>query len=158
MRSTARSRYYIKAPAAGKAENWSDDRFWNELALRPGDEFKRFVTRGLQSKSPSWCSLVSEPMQHGSLLLAGDAAHIVPPTGAKGLNLAASDVAYLAQALTICIVDGGGNPLQGYSGRALARVKAVRFLWWLTSLTHHFPGAGPIDRKMQLAELGHIRT
>jgi p-hydroxybenzoate 3-monooxygenase len=160
MRSETRSRYYIQVPVDAPIAEWSDDRLWDELALRLGTEAGSRITRGpsLEKSIAPLRSFVAEPMRHGRLFLAGDAAHIVPPTGAKGLNLAASDVSFLGDALIAHYRDGGDAPLTGYADRALARVwKAVRFSWWFTGLTHRFPGTDPIDRKIQLAELAYIR-
>ena len=160
MRSETRSRYYIQVPVDAPIAEWSDDRLWDELALRLGPDAGSRITRGpaLEKSIAPLRSFVAEPMRHGRLFLAGDAAHIVPPTGAKGLNLAASDVAFLGEALTAYYRDGSEAEIAGYADRALARVwKAVRFSWWFTGLTHRFPGTDPIDRKIQLAELAYIR-
>jgi len=160
MRSPTRSRYYVQVPAGETLEAWPDARFWDELALRLGPEAGARVTRGpaLEKSIAPLRSFVAEPMRHGRLFLAGDAAHIVPPTGAKGLNLAASDVAYLADALIAFYRGGGTAELDAYSGRALARVwKASRFSWWLTGLMHRFPDADAFARKVQIAELDYLR-
>ncbi len=160
MRSPTRSRYYIQVPLDERIEAWPDARLWDELALRLGDEAAAGMTRGpaLEKSIAPLRSFVAEPMRWGRLFLAGDAAHIVPPTGAKGLNLAASDVVFLAEALIDHYRHGSDAGLEGYSARALARVwKAVRFSWWFTGLTHRFPHADAIDRKIQLAELAYIR-
>lgn len=159
MRSETRSRYYIQVPVDERIEEWPDDRLWNELALRLGGAAAG-MSRGpaLEKSVAPLRSFVTEPMRWGRLFLAGDAAHIVPPTGAKGLNLAASDVAFLADALIDHYRHGSDAGIDGYSARALARVwKAVRFSWWFTGLTHRFPQADAIDRKIQLAELAYIR-
>ena len=159
MRSETRSRYYIQVPVDEPIEQWPDDRLWDELALRLGSDAGSRITRGpaLEKSIAPLRSFVAEPMRHGRLFLAGDAAHIVPPTGAKGLNLAASDVAFLAEALIAYYRTGDDAALEGYAARALARVwKAVRFSWWFTGLTHRFPGTDPIDRKIQIAELAYI--
>jgi p-hydroxybenzoate 3-monooxygenase len=156
MRSATRSRYYVQRPLDEPPDAWSDDRFWDELILRMGPAGGG-VTRGaaIEKTFAPLRSFVAEPMRFGRLFLAGDAAHIVPPTGAKGLNLAVSDVLLLAEALAEHHAEGSG--LDAYSGRALARVwKAERFSWWLTRLTHSFPGDGPIERKLQLAELDYL--
>ncbi len=160
MRSPTRSRYYIQCGLDERIEDWSDQRFWDELCLRLGDEAASRVTRGpsFEKSIAPLRSFVSEPMRHGRLFLAGDAAHIVPPTGAKGMNLAVSDVVMLAEALSEHYLDGSDAGIDGYSARALARVwKAERFSWWFTGLTHRFPDRDGFDRKMQVAELAYIR-
>ncbi|PZR32415.1 4-hydroxybenzoate 3-monooxygenase [Caulobacter segnis] len=160
MRSPTRSRYYIQCGLDERLEDWSDDRFWDELCLRLGDEAASRVTRGpsFEKSIAPLRSFVGEPMRHGRLFLAGDAAHIVPPTGAKGMNLAASDVVMLSEALVEHYHEGSDAGIDGYSARALARVwKAERFSWWFTSLTHRFPDRDGFDRKMQVAELAYIR-
>ena len=160
MRSPTRSRYYIQCGLEERIEDWSDERFWDELCLRLGPEAGARVTRGasFEKSIAPLRSFVSEPMRHGRLFLAGDAAHIVPPTGAKGLNLAASDVIMLGEALTEHYLEGSDAGLDGYSARALARVwKAERSSWWFTSLTHRFPDRDGFDRKMQVAELAYMR-
>lgn len=158
MRSNTRSRYYIQVPLTERVEDWSDDRFWDELCVRLGEDGAK-VTRGpsIEKSIAPLRSFVCETMRHGRLLLAGDAAHIVPPTGAKGLNLAASDVHYLAEALVEFLRKGDEAALETYSPRALARIwQAERFSWWFTQLMHRFPNTEPWDRKMQVAELDHI--
>ena len=159
MRSTTRSRYYIQVPVTEKVEDWPDDRLWDELVLRLGPDAGKRITRGpaLEKSIAPLRSFVFEPMQYGSMFLVGDAAHIVPPTGAKGLNLAASDVHFLSEALIAALKRGNTESLAGYSGRALARVwKAERFSWSLTMLMHRFPESGQFDRKIQAAELAYI--
>ncbi|WP_114955049.1 4-hydroxybenzoate 3-monooxygenase [Sphingosinicella terrae] len=159
MRSPTRSRYYVQVPLDEKLEDWPDERLWDELAVRLGPEAAAAMTRGpaLEKSIAPLRSFVFEPMRFGRLCLAGDAAHIVPPTGAKGLNLAASDVAYLSEALIAWFRRGEGALVEGYSERALARVwKAARFSWYLTNLMHRFPGAGAFDRAMQVAELDYV--
>ncbi len=159
MRSRTRSRYYIQVPIDTDIDEWPDDRFWDELEMRFGKSIAKRITRGpsIEKSIAPLRSFVFEPLRHGSLLLAGDAAHIVPPTGAKGLNLAASDVAYLADALTAALRANDTSGLDGYSDRALARVwKAERFSWYLTNLLHRFPTAGAFERRMQLAEFDYI--
>ncbi len=159
MRSETRSRYYVQVALDEKVEDWPDDRFWDELIVRLGPEAGGRVTRGpsIEKSIAPLRSFVFEPMRHGSLFLAGDSAHIVPPTGAKGLNLAASDVAYLAEALTGFFNRADHEGVAGYSDRALARVwKAERFSWQLTTLMHRFPGQTAFDRRIQVAELDYI--
>ena len=161
MRSRTRSRYYIDVPLTEKLENWSDDRIWDELAVRLGPDVAARMTRGpsIEKSIAPLRSFVFEPMRHGSLLLCGDAAHIVPPTGAKGLNLAASDVHYAAEALTAFFKRNDGDAIAAYSNKALARVwKAERFSWSLTKLMHRFPDDGPFERRMQVAELDYIAS
>jgi len=159
MRSHTRSRYYIQVPTNEMIEQWADDRLWDELAIRLGPEAAERLTRGpaIEKSIAPLRSFVFEPMRHHSLFLAGDAAHIVPPTGAKGLNLASSDVAYLAAALIQWFDAGKSDGIDTYSQTALKRVwKAERFSWSLTSLTHRFPDAGAFGRRMQVAELDYI--
>ena len=161
MRSRTRSRYYIDVPLTERVEDWSDDRIWDELAIRLGPDAAARITRGpsIEKSIAPLRSYLFEPMRHGRLLLCGDAAHIVPPTGAKGLNLAASDVHYAAHALTACLRKGDVDAIPGYSARALARVwKAERFSWSLTKLMHRFPDDGPFERAMQVAELDYIAS
>jgi p-hydroxybenzoate 3-monooxygenase len=156
MRSATRSRYYIDVPLTERVEDWSDERIWDELALRLGPEAAAHIVRGpsLEKSIAPLRSYVFAPMRHGSLLLAGDAAHIVPPTGAKGLNLAASDVHYAAEALSAFFKRNDADAVAVYSDRALARVwKAERSL---TRLMHRFPEDGPFERAMQVAELDYI--
>ena len=161
MRSMSRSRYYIDVPLTEKIEDWSDDRIWDELAVRLGPEAAAHMTRGpsIEKSIAPLRSFVFEPMQYGSLLLCGDSAHIVPPTGAKGLNLAASDVHYAAEALVAFFSKGNVDGVAGYSAKALARVwKSERFSWSLTKLMHRFPEDGPFERRMQVAELDYIAS
>ena len=159
MRSHTRSRYYVQVPIDEDIEAWPDDRLWDELQIRLGPEVAQNITRGpaIEKSIAPLRSFVFEPMRYGSLFLAGDAAHIVPPTGAKGLNLAASDVAYLSDALIGFFEDGSSDGIENYSAKALARVwKAERFSWQLTKLMHQFPDAAPFERRMQVAELDYI--
>jgi p-hydroxybenzoate 3-monooxygenase len=159
MRSSRRSRYSVQVPLDEKLEQWPDDRIWDELALRLGPEAAAKMARGpsIEKSIAPLRSYVFEPMRHGRLFLAGDAGHIVPPTGAKGLNLASSDVAYLSDALLGFYSSGSEGGLKGYSDRALARVwKAERFSWYLTKLMHRFPEDGAFERRMQSAELDYI--
>jgi p-hydroxybenzoate 3-monooxygenase len=161
MRSPSRSRYYIQAPLDTPLEDWPDERLWDELAVRLGPQAAAGMQRGpsIEKSIAPLRSFVCEPMRWKRLFLAGDAAHIVPPTGAKGLNLAASDVHYLSEALARYYRTGASDGIEGYSATALARVwKAERFSWWFTGLTHRFPDMDGFARKMQLAELGYIRT
>lgn len=161
MRSHTRSRYYIDVPLTEKIEDWDDDRLWDELAVRLGPEAAANMTRGpsIEKSIAPLRSFVFEPMRHGSLLLCGDSAHIVPPTGAKGLNLAASDVHYAAEALCGFFQRGDNDAVARYSARALARVwKSERFSWSLTKLMHRFPDDGPFERAMQVAELDYIAS
>jgi p-hydroxybenzoate 3-monooxygenase len=161
MRSPTRSRYYIDVPLTEKVEDWSDDRIWDELATRLGPDAAAHMTRGpsIEKSIAPLRSFVFEPMQHGSLFLAGDAAHIVPPTGAKGLNLAASDVTYLSDALIGYFKRNDRDGVAGYSAKALARVwKSERFSWSLTKLMHRFPDDGPFERRVQVAELDYIAS
>ncbi|OCP02756.1 MULTISPECIES: 4-hydroxybenzoate 3-monooxygenase [unclassified Ensifer] len=159
MRSTTRSRYYIQCSASEKIEEWSDDRFWDELRRRlPQHHAEAMVTGPSFEKSIAPLrSFVAEPMRFGRLFLVGDAAHIVPPTGAKGLNLAASDVHYLFEGLLEHYQDRSNAGVDAYSARALARVwKAVRFSWWMTTMLHRFPDTGDFDQRIQEAELDYL--
>ncbi|MEN5178452.1 4-hydroxybenzoate 3-monooxygenase [Comamonas testosteroni] len=159
QRSAQRSRYYLQVPLTEKAQAWSDEAFWQELRLRLDPEARERLVTGpsLEKSIAPLRSFVTEPMRFGRMFLAGDAAHIVPPTGAKGLNLAASDVGYLAQALAQHYGERSDAGLNGYSGRCLARIwKAERFSWWMTSLLHRFPEAGAFDARVQQAELDYI--
>ncbi|MFS8144723.1 4-hydroxybenzoate 3-monooxygenase [Rhizobium sp. BR 249] len=159
MRSATRSRYYIQCPLDERAEDWSDERFWDELRRRlPAHHAEALTTAPSFEKSIAPLrSFVAEPMRFGRLFLVGDAAHIVPPTGAKGLNLAASDVHYLFCGLIGHYREGSDSGIDGYSQKALARVwKAVRFSWWMTSMMHRFPDTGDFDQKIQEAELDYL--
>jgi p-hydroxybenzoate 3-monooxygenase len=161
MRSPTRSRYYVQVPVDEDIALWPDERLWNELAIRLGPEAAAGITRGpaLEKSIAPLRSFVSEPMRHGRLFLAGDSTHIVPPTGAKGLNLAASDVAYLSDALIGHYKHADNDGIAGYSAKALARVwKSERFSWQLTKLMHRFPEDGPFERRMQIAELDYIAS
>ena len=158
MRSATRSRYYLQCPLDDRPEAWSDEAFWAELARRlPPDAAAQLVTGASIEKSIAPLrSFVAEPMRFGRLFLAGDAAHIVPPTGAKGLNLAAADVGLLARALAEHY-GGSDAGIDHYSARALARVwKAERFSWWFTSLMHRFPDTGEFGARMQRAEFDYL--
>jgi p-hydroxybenzoate 3-monooxygenase len=159
LRSRTRSRYYVQCAIEDRPEDWTDDRFWTELKARlPAEVAERLVTGPAIEKSIAPLrSFVIEPLRHGRLFLAGDAAHIVPPTGAKGLNLAASDIHYLSSALIDFYRTGSELGLLSYSERALARVwKAERFSWWLTGLLHRFPEASPFDTRVRQAELDYL--
>ena len=159
MRSNTRSRYYLQCSQGDKAENWSDTAFWDELRRRLDPAAAETLVTGpsIEKSIAPLRSFVAEPMRFGALFLAGDAAHIVPPTGAKGLNLAASDVRYLASALMQFYAGKSTAGLDGYSERCLRRVwKAVRFSWWFTSLMHRFPNTGEFGQKLQEAEIGYL--
>jgi p-hydroxybenzoate 3-monooxygenase len=158
MRSSTRSRYYIQCPLTEKVEDWPDDRFWTEFAARlPTACARRLVTGpSLEKSIAPLRSFVAEPMRFGRLFLVGDAAHIVPPTGAKGLNLAAADVRVLYLALVEYYRGHGESLLEEYSPRALSRVwKATRFSWWFTMLMHRFSD-DPFARRLQIAELEYL--
>jgi p-hydroxybenzoate 3-monooxygenase len=159
MRSPTRSRYYIQVPRHEKIEDWPEERLWDELARRFDPVASFGVTRGkaLEMSIAPLRSYVFEPMRHGRLFLAGDAGHIVPPTGAKGLNLAASDVSYLSDGLIAHYRRGDESGLEDYHRKALARIwKAERFSWYLTKLMHRFPEDGAFEHRMQIAELDYI--
>jgi p-hydroxybenzoate 3-monooxygenase len=159
MRSHTRSRYYIQVPANESIDRWPDERLWDELAIRLGPESAERITRGpsIEKSIAPLRSFVFETMRHHSLFLAGDAAHIVPPTGAKGLNLASSDVAYLSRAFIRWFENNDAQGLDSYAQTALRRIwKAERFSWSLTSLMHRFPETGDFGRRMQVAELDYI--
>ena len=158
MRSHTRSRYYVQCELDDKVENWTDDAFWDELRRRlPQEPAERLVTGPrLEMSIAPLRSFVAEPMRFGKLFLAGDAAHIVPPTGAKGLNLAASDIYYLSRAFTAYYGEGRTDLFDRYSAACLRRVwKAIRFSWWFTGLMHRF-GDDPINYRLQLAELDYL--
>jgi p-hydroxybenzoate 3-monooxygenase len=159
MRSNTRSRHYLQCSLNDHVDNWSDDQFWDELRRRLDEETADNLVTGpsIEKSIAPLRSFVAEPMKFGRLFLAGDAAHIVPPTGAKGLNLAASDVYYLAQALREFYADQSSAGLEAYSGKALARVwKAERFSWWMTSMLHLFPNTDEFTSRIQLAELNYL--
>ena len=158
QRSKARSRYYLQCALSDEVAQWSDEAFWDELKRRLPQATAAQLQTGpsIEKSIAPLRSFVAEPMRFGSLFLVGDAAHIVPPTGAKGLNLAASDVAYLWQAMHSYYA-GKHSEIEHYSARALARIwKAERFSWWMTSLMHQFPDAGSFAQKMQRAELDYL--
>ena len=159
MRSHTRSRYYIQCNVTDRIDDWSDDRFWTAFARRLGPETAAQLERGpsFEKSIAPLRSFVAEPMRYGALFLAGDAAHIVPPTGAKGLNLAVADVWRLAHALIAHYTDNNDNALDHYSEQALDRVwKAERFSWQLSKLMHQFPDDSPFDKRMQRAEFDYI--
>jgi p-hydroxybenzoate 3-monooxygenase len=159
MRSQVLSRYYIQVPLEDKTEDWSDDAFWAELKRRlPAEIAEQLITGPSIEKSIAPLrSYVAEPMRYGRLFLAGDAAHIFPPTGARGLNTAASDVYYLYHAMADHYKKGDDAGLDGYSRCALARVwKAQRFSWWMTMMLHRFPNNIPYDDKLQETELAYL--
>lgn len=156
QRSATRSRYYVQVPLTEKVEDWSDERFWTELKARlPVEVAEKLVTGpSLEKSIAPLRSFVVEPMQHGRLFLAGDAAHIVPPTGAKGLNLAASDVSTLYRLLLKAYREGRGELLERYSAICLRRIwKAERFSWWMTSVLHRFPDTDAFSQRIQQTEL-----
>ncbi|WP_334153328.1 4-hydroxybenzoate 3-monooxygenase [Tepidimonas sp.] len=159
MRSRTRSRYYLQVPLSDTVDSWSDQAFWDELRRRLDPAAAETLVTGpsIEKSIAPLRSFVSEPMRFGRLLLAGDAAHIVPPTGAKGLNLAATDVKYLADALIEHFRERSDTGIDGYSERCLKRIwRAERFSWWFTSLMHRFPGEGEIAQKFQEAELDYL--
>jgi p-hydroxybenzoate 3-monooxygenase len=159
MRSETRSRYYLQVPLTDKVENWSDEQFWDELKNRLDPESQKKLVTGpsIEKSIAPLRSFVTEPMRFGKLFLAGDAAHIVPPTGAKGLNLAASDIAYLSSALIQYYQEGSEQGIDEYSEKCLQRVwKAERFSWWMTHLLHRFETESEFDHKIKQAELSYI--
>ncbi|HTD05430.1 4-hydroxybenzoate 3-monooxygenase [Undibacterium sp.] len=159
MRSATRSRYYLQCPLTEKAEGWSDARFWEELKRRLDDEAVAHLVTGpaIEKSIAPLRSFVAEPLRFGRLFLAGDAAHIVPPTGAKGLNLAASDVHYLSRALIEYYAEKTSAGIDAYSEKCLRRIwKAERFSWWMTSLMHRFPNTDAFGHKIQEAELDYL--
>lgn len=159
MRSATRSRYYVQVPTTDKVENWTIDQFWTELGNRLDPEARANLETGpaLEMSIAPLRSFVAEPMRFGRMFLAGDAAHIVPPTGAKGLNLAASDVGYLWTALSEFYNEKSSVGIDTYSDRCLRRVwRAERFSWWFTSLMHRFPETGEFGQKIQEAELDYL--
>jgi p-hydroxybenzoate 3-monooxygenase len=161
QRSPTRSRYYVQVPAEEKVEAWSDDRFWDELRRRLDVETAEKLQTGasIEKSIATLRSFVAEPLRFGRLFLAGDAAHIVPPTGAKGLNLAMSDVTMLAAALTEALVEKSNAGIDAYSARVLGRIwKAERFSWWMTGLLHTFPETGAFGRRIQRAEFDYLAT
>jgi len=159
MRSETRSRYYLQVPLTDHVEDWSDEKFWDELKNRLDPESREKLVTGasIEKSIAPLRSFVTEPMRFGKLFLAGDAAHIVPPTGAKGLNLAASDIAYLSSALVEYYVEGSQQGIDEYSEKCLQRVwKAERFSWWMTHLLHRFETESEFDHKIKQAELSYV--
>ncbi len=159
LRSQVLSRYYIQVPLEDRVEDWSDDAFWDELRRRlPAEVADRLITGPSIEKSIAPLrSFVAEPMRWGKLFLAGDAAHIVPPTGARGLNSAASDIYYLYHAMIDHYANGDDSGLDAYSAKALARVwKAQRFSWWMTTLLHRFPQNSTYENRLQDTELQYL--
>lgn len=159
MRSPTVSRLYVQCDPNDTPQAWTDERVYDELAARIGPEVAARLERApsVEKSVTQMRSFVAEPMRFGRLVLAGDAAHIVPPTGAKGLNLAVADVALLAPALVAFLKENDPRPLDAYSSKALARVwKAERFSWWMTSLLHKFPEGDPFRDRLQRAELDYL--
>jgi p-hydroxybenzoate 3-monooxygenase len=159
MRSMHRSRYYLQCSMEDPIEQWPDERFWDELKRRLDHKAVDNLVTGpsIEKSIAPLRSFVAEPMRFGKMFLAGDAAHIVPPTGAKGLNLAASDVHYLSHALREFYAERSAAGIDAYSSKALTRVwKAVRFSWWMTSMLHKFPDQGEFGARIQLAELDYL--
>jgi p-hydroxybenzoate 3-monooxygenase len=161
MRNPMLSRYYVQCGEDDTVDAWPDDRFWAELSARlPASVARRLITGpSIEKSTTPLRSFVAEPLRYGRLFLAGDAGHIVPPTGAKGLNLAMSDVRYLFEALDEALRGRSTTGLDSYSDRALARVwKAVRFSWWMTTLMHRFPDTGEFGHRVQEAELDYLAS
>ncbi len=159
MRSRTRSRHYLQVSPAENIEDWSADRIWSEIALRIGDPKGEILETGplIEKSLTPMRSFVCETMRYGRLFLAGDAAHIVPPTGAKGLNLAASDVHYLSQAILAFYREGTAGELDAYPAQALARVwKAQRFSWWMTTMLHNFGPGDAFQDRVHRAELEYV--
>jgi p-hydroxybenzoate 3-monooxygenase len=159
MRSPTRSRHYVQCSLDDKVEQWSDDAFWDELRRRLDPAAAEALVTGpsIEKSIAPLRSFVAEPMRFGRLFLAGDAAHIVPPTGAKGLNLAATDVSYLGSAISEYYTEKSSAGIDAYSQRCLRRIwRAERFSWWFTSLMHKFPDTCEFGRKMQAAELDYL--
>ena len=159
MRNKNLSRYYIQTPIDDPIEKWSDQNFWNELKRRiPEEAADTLITgKSIEKSITPLRSFVANPMRWRCLFLVGDAAHIVPPTGAKGLNLAVSDVHYLSEALSVYYLDKSNEGINQYSEKASARVwKAIRFSWWMTTQLHRFPNQTEFDQKVQEAELHYL--
>ena len=159
QRSRTRSRYYLQVPLTDHLDQWPDEAFWDELRNRLDPDARDHLVTGpsIEKSIAPLRSFVAEPMRFGTLFLAGDAAHIVPPTGAKGLNLAATDVKFLSDALIEACIEKSHAGIDHYSKRCLARIwRAERFSWWFTSLMHRFPDQGEIGQKLQEAELDYL--
>ena len=159
QRSKTRSRYYLQVPLTDKVEDWSDEAFWGELRNRLDPEARDKLVTGpsIEKSIAPLRSFVTEPMRFGRMFLAGDAGHIVPPTGAKGLNLAATDVKYLSTAIIEYYQENSEAGIDSYSERCLRRIwRAERFSWWFTQLMHRFPDDGDIGHKFQQAELDYL--
>ena len=159
QRSRSRSRYYLQVPLTDQLDQWTDEAFWDELRNRLDPDARDHLVTGpsIEKSIAPLRSFVAEPMRFGTLFLAGDAAHIVPPTGAKGLNLAATDVKFLSDALIEACIEKSHAGIDHYSARCLARIwRAERFSWWFTSLMHRFPDQGEIGQKLQEAELDYL--
>ena len=159
QRSRSRSRYYLQVPLTDHLDQWPDEAFWDELRNRLDPEARDHLVTGpsIEKSIAPLRSFVAEPMRFGTLFLAGDAAHIVPPTGAKGLNLATTDVKFLSDALIEACIEKSHAGIDHYSKRCLARIwRAERFSWWFTSLMHRFPDQGEIGQKLQEAELDYL--
>jgi p-hydroxybenzoate 3-monooxygenase len=159
LRSQVLSRYYIQVPLSDRVDDWSDEMFWNELKKRLPDDVAGGLITGpsIEKSIAPLRSYVVEPMRYGNMFLAGDAAHIVPPTGARGLNSAASDIFYLYHGLLDHYKKGNDNGLDAYSQRALARVwKGQRFSWWMTTLLHQFPENSAFDNALQKTDLEYL--
>lgn len=159
MRSATRTRCYLQCRVDEDLDAWSDERIWDELKARLSPEHAARLVTGpsIEKSIAPLRSFVAEPLRHGRLFLAGDAAHIVPPTGAKGLNLAAGDIRYLSRALMAYYGENRTDLIEGYSETCLRRIwKTERFSWWMTTLLHHFPDDTPFKRKMQVAQLDYV--
>ena len=159
QRSKTRSRYYLQVPLTDNINEWTDEAFWQELRLRLDEEGREKLVTGpsIEKSIAPLRSFITEPLRFGRLFLAGDAGHIVPPTGAKGLNLAATDVKYLSSAIIEYFAEKSEAGIDDYSARCLRRIwKAERFSWWFTMLMHRFPDDGPIAAKFQEAELDYL--
>ncbi len=161
MRSETRSRYYLQCALSEKVEDWSDQRFWDELRRRLGPELGSKLVTGpsIEKSIAPLRSFVAEPLRFGTMFLAGDAGHIVPPTGAKGLNLAASDIRYLSLALIEYYQEKSESGINAYSQKALARIwKGERFSWWMTMLLHNFPDQSGFDKKIQRSDFEYLAS
>jgi p-hydroxybenzoate 3-monooxygenase len=159
MRSPTRSRYYVQCSLDEHVDAWPDEKFWDELKRRLDPKAASELVTGasIEKSIAPLRSFVAEPMRFGNLFLAGDAAHIVPPTGAKGLNLAASDVHYLSRAFAEFYTEKSRAGIDAYAARAISRVwKAERFSWWMTTMLHRFPEMGSFEQRIQQAELDYL--